>query len=53
MPKRLAITLSDSQRAELLQARDHHTKAYVREKASAILKIAEERLPALEVAAHR
>lgn len=53
MPKRLEITLSDHQRAELLEARDHHPKAYVREKAAAILKIAEERLPALEVAAHR
>src|SRR5712671_4176815 len=53
MPKRLDITLSEQQRAELLQARDHHAKAYVREKASAILKIAEERLPALQVAQHR
>jgi hypothetical protein len=53
MPKRLDITLSDSQRTELLEARDHHPKAYVREKAAAILKIADERLPALEVATHR
>src|SRR2546423_6950552 len=53
MPKRLEITLSEQQRAELLQARDHHSKAYVREKAAAILKIADERLPALQVASHR
>jgi len=53
MPKRLEITLSDQQRAELLEARDHHAKAYVREKAAAILKIADERLPALEVAQYR
>jgi hypothetical protein len=53
MPKRLDITLSTEQRAELLEARDHHPKAYVREKAAAILKMAEERLSALEVAAHR
>lgn len=53
MPKRLDITLSEQQRAELLQARDHHPKAYMREKAAAILKIADERLPALQVAQHR
>jgi hypothetical protein len=53
MPKRLDITLSEQQRAELLQARDHHPKAYVREKAAAILKIVEERLPALQVAQQR
>lgn len=53
MPKRLVIALSEQQRAELLEARDHHAKAYVREKAAAILKIVDERLPALEVAQHR
>lgn len=53
MPKRLDITLRADQRAELLEARDHHPKAYMREKAAAILKIADERLPALEVATHR
>ena len=53
MPKRLDITLSTEQRTELLEARDHHPKAYVREKAAAILKIAEEHLSALEVAEHR
>jgi hypothetical protein len=53
MPKRLEMSLSEDQRTELQEARDHHPKAYMREKAAAILKIAEERLPALEVAAHR
>ena len=38
MPKQLEITLSEDQRAELLEARDHHAKAYVREKAAAIQK---------------
>ena len=38
MPKRLEITLSEDQRAELLEARDHHAKASVREKAAAIQK---------------
>jgi hypothetical protein len=53
MPKQLEITLREDQRAELLEARDHHAKASVREKAAAILKIADERLPAVEVAQHR
>jgi len=50
VPKRLDVTLTDEQRAELLQARDHHAKAYVREKAAAILKIGLEHQPALRVA---
>ena len=53
MPKRLDISLSEGQRAELRWTRDHHVKAYMREKAAAILKMAEERLSALEVAQHR
>jgi len=53
MPKRLTITLSQEQHAELLAARDHHAKAYVREKAAAILKLADEQLSALEVARSR
>ncbi|MBV9021402.1 MAG: helix-turn-helix domain-containing protein [Chloroflexi bacterium] len=53
MPKRLDIRLSEAQRTELLWTRDHHVKAYMREKAAAILKMAEERLSALEVAQHR
>lgn len=39
MPKRYREQLSAEQRAELEDARDHHAKAYVREKAAAILKI--------------
>lgn len=53
MPKRLTITLSQEQHDELRQARDHHAKAYVREKAAALLKMADEQLPALEVARSR
>lgn len=53
MPKRLDITLTAAQQAELREARDHHPKAYVREKTAAILKMADDHLPALEVAAHR
>lgn len=52
MPKRLTITLNDQQRAELRAARDHHAKAYVREKAAAILKLSEDHRSALDVAAH-
>src|SRR5690349_25134481 len=50
VPKRLEVTLTDEQQAELVRARDHHSKAYVREKAAAILKIALEHQPALRVA---
>lgn len=53
MPKRLHLSLSQEQQAELLHARDHHHKAYVREKAAAILKIATEHLAAVEVAERR
>lgn len=52
MPKRLTITLNEKQRRELRETRDHHAKAYMREKAAAILKIADDRLPALAVAQH-
>jgi hypothetical protein len=41
MPSQLQIKLSEGQRQELKTARDHHGKAYVREAASAILKVAE------------
>ena len=53
MPKRLDISLSAEQHTELLEARDHHPQAYVREKAAALLKLADEQLSALEVAQHR
>ena len=41
MPKALVVTLNASQRQELEDARDAHEKSYVRERAAAILKIAE------------
>lgn len=40
MPKKLQVELSEEQKRELEQARDHHAKAYVREAAAAILKVA-------------
>ena len=52
MPKRLTISLTEKQRVELRETRDHHAKAYMREKAAAILKMADERLSALTVAQH-
>lgn len=41
MAKSLEITLSLEQRHELEYARDHHKRPYIRERAAAILKIAE------------
>jgi transposase len=41
MPKPLTIELSAEQRRELQHVRDHHGLPYVRERAGAILKIAE------------
>ena len=41
MAKPLTIELTAEQRRELENARDHHGLAYVRERASAILKIAD------------
>lgn len=41
MPGPLTIELTDDQRAELEQMRDHAEKAYLRERAAAILKIAD------------
>jgi hypothetical protein len=40
MARRLVVTLTQEQRAELLQLRNAHPKAYVRERAAAILQIA-------------
>jgi hypothetical protein len=40
MPKRRTITLTESEQEVLEGIRDHHQKAYVRERAAAILKIA-------------
>jgi transposase len=39
MPKRYKVELSEEQRRELEAMRDHASKAYMREKAAAILKI--------------
>jgi transposase len=41
MPKPLVINLTSEQQEELEQSRDHHPKPYMRERAAAILKIAE------------
>jgi len=41
MPKPLTIQLTPEQREELEHIRDHHEKPYVRERAAAILKIAD------------
>lgn len=41
MAQPLRITLSPEQRRELEHARDHHEKVYVRERAAALLKIAD------------
>ena len=41
MAKALSIELTPEQRLELEDARDHHEKAYIRERATAILKIAD------------
>ncbi len=43
MPPALEINLTPAQRHELEQIRDHDTKAYIREKAAAILKVADGR----------
>jgi hypothetical protein len=40
------LTLSDTQRAELERARDHEPRAYLREAAAALLKIAAGHVPA-------
>ena len=41
MPKPLMVILTDKQRRELERARDHDLRPYVRERAAAILKIAD------------
>ena len=40
MPNPLIIELTDAQRAELEDVRNHHPKPYMRERVAAILKIA-------------
>jgi hypothetical protein len=39
MAQQYGLHLSDQQRRELEQARDHHAKAYVRERAAAVLRV--------------
>lgn len=43
MPERRQVSLTEGQRAELEAIRDHHPKAYLRERAEAILKVYEGR----------
>ena len=45
MPKRRYLTLSKTQREELMAIRDRHQKAYMREKAAALLKISKGQSP--------
>ena len=52
MPNPLTLELTDAQRAELEDVRDHHPKPYMRERAAAILKIAGG-VSGREVARHR
>ena len=41
MPKRLTLDLSEEQRAELIDHRDHDRLPYMRERCAALLKIAD------------
>lgn len=45
MAERRALALSDEQRAALERVRDRHPKAHMREKAAALLKVAEGQSP--------
>ncbi len=45
MPARRTLTLRDSERQALLAARDHDPQPYVRERAAALLKIADGQSP--------
>ena len=40
MPGKVRLNLSEEQRAELVDLRDHHPKPYLRERAAALLKVA-------------
>lgn len=51
MPRLLKIELSADERAELEAVRDSHERAYMRERAAAILKVAEGQ-SGLQVAEH-
>lgn len=39
--RKLSVELDDEQREQLIETRDHHEKPYMREKAAAILKVAD------------
>lgn len=39
MAQQYGLHLNDQQRRELEKARDHHAKAYVRERAAAVLRV--------------
>jgi hypothetical protein len=41
MPGRIKLELTNQQRGELQRMRDHHSKGYLRERAAALLKIAD------------
>ena len=45
MSQRRTLMLSDSQRSELLQHRDHDPRPYVRERCAALLKVADGQAP--------
>jgi hypothetical protein len=51
MPKRITVSLSETQRQELVKTRDQHPKAFLRERAAAVLKVADGALLS-EVAEH-
>ncbi len=51
MPRTLTLDLSSEQRRELESVRDHHPQPYMREKAAALLKIADGQ-NGLQVAQH-
>ena len=41
MPRHIRIQLTEAQRQELIQMRDGHPKPFVRERAAAVLKVAD------------
>jgi hypothetical protein len=45
MPKRRTLILSQEEQAQLEEIRDHDRRAYLRERAAALLKIAQGRSP--------
>jgi hypothetical protein len=45
MPRRRTLTLTEPQRQELIDHRDHDARPYVRERCAALLKIADGHAP--------